>query len=67
MFVSFFCPSIGYRELNYNIERKYHIMIAEFFSGAMWWWIGWHFMTDWRHLIGNNSNIFFSYYFVPHY
>jgi len=26
--------------------------MAEILAGLMWWWIGWHIMTDGNHLIG---------------
>ncbi|KAI2801061.1 NADH dehydrogenase [ubiquinone] 1 beta subcomplex subunit 2, mitochondrial [Blomia tropicalis] len=43
---------VGYRELNYEPGRVHQKLLAEFLAGVMYWWIGWHFMTDWRHLIG---------------
>lgn len=47
-----FVFSIGYRELNYDPARPKQKMMAEFLAGIMYWWIGWHFITDWRHLVG---------------
>ncbi|KAH7646419.1 NADH dehydrogenase [ubiquinone] 1 beta subcomplex subunit 2, mitochondrial [Dermatophagoides farinae] len=43
---------IGYRELNYDAARPAQKLGAELCAGFMWWWIGWHFITDWRHLVG---------------
>ncbi|KAH9400664.1 NADH dehydrogenase [ubiquinone] 1 beta subcomplex subunit 2, mitochondrial [Tyrophagus putrescentiae] len=43
---------VGYRELNYDPNRKLVKHIFEVAGGIMYWWIGWNLMTDWRHLIG---------------
>ncbi|UXI17112.1 TATA box-binding protein-like protein 1 [Sarcoptes scabiei] len=45
---------IGYREWDYDPDRPKVKLLAEFGCGLLWWWIGWHFMTEWRHLIGEN-------------
>lgn len=50
--------SIGYRELNYDAARPAQKLGAELCAGFMWWWIGWHFITDWRHLVGKLYIIF---------
>lgn len=50
--LSFETVSVGYRCLNYEPGRVWKKHFGESLAGIMYWYIGWNFMTDWRHLIG---------------
>lgn len=55
IFFNYIKNSIGYREWNYEPTRSSRKIGAEICAGFMWWWIGWHLITEWRHLVGEKA------------
>jgi len=42
----------GYREINYEENRKFTSKATSVLGGLAYWWVLWHFWHEYKHLIG---------------